>query len=97
MPTPSMNKLGVVLGILISAGTVGSTFWYSIVWAADQRYVQQEALRKAFNEQRLLELGDRIDHLRLLKELHKATDIDTATLKQLERKREDLLDRMKRN
>ena len=63
----------------------------AIVWAADQRYVQQKALRQYGDHQRLIQLNDQIDNLELKKRIGEATEYDKGRLQILIRKREELI------
>lgn len=63
----------------------------AVVWAADQRYVQQKALRQYGDHQRIIQLNDQIDNLQLKIQLNEATEYDKGRLQILLRKRQELL------
>ena len=56
------------------------------VWALDQRYMTISNFEQAMQQQRLHNLGDRIDELTLKESLNLATDYEKAILKQLKQK-----------
>lgn len=83
-----IKTLGAILGVVTVIGG-------AVVWAQDQRYddryVQITALSTEFQRQRLEWISDQIDELSLKVDLGQATALDKAKLKQLIRKREEVL------
>ncbi len=88
-----LKRYGMVVGILTATATLTTVIINASVWAADQRYVRQEALAAEFDRQRLQQLSDLIDDLELRARLGQATPLDKAKLEQLKRKREEILKR----
>lgn len=91
MISTSLKRYGMVLGAITGSVALLSGTLQLSVWAADQRYVRQEALATEFDRQRLQSLSDQIDDLSLKVRLGQATELDKAKLEQLKRKREELL------
>lgn len=86
-----LKRYGLALGAITGSVALMSGVIQFSVWAADQRYVRQEALAVEFDRQRLQTISDRIDELDLKVRLGQATILDKARLEQLIRKREEEL------
>ena len=78
-----MTNKNILSALTLFAAIGGVSFG---VWALDQRYMTVSNFEQAMQQQRLQNLGDRIDELTLKESLNLATDYEKAILKQLKEK-----------
>lgn len=84
--------MATIVGIIVGACTLSGVGGSAVLWAADQRYVQQEALAYEFDRQRLEKLGDEIFELELK---DNRSSREEAILQRKQRQYEDLRDALR--